>query len=70
MIKLKITWRYCLAFYCIIMLYVSLHELVHHFAGYLVCGAWGKKHSTIFPLLAKMIPFLLLQHTQVRFLLF
>jgi len=43
MIKLKITWRYCLAFYCIIMLYASLHELVHHFAGYLVCGDWGTK---------------------------
>ncbi len=48
MIKLKITWKYCLAFYCIIMLYVSLHELIHHFAGYLICGAWGKKTFNYF----------------------
>lgn len=48
MIKLKITWRYCIAFYCIIMLYVSLHELVHHFAGYLVCGEWGIKTFNYF----------------------
>jgi hypothetical protein len=40
---LKITWRYCVAFYCVIMLYASLHELVHHAVGYLVCGAWGLK---------------------------
>ena len=43
MVKLKITWKYCIAFYCIGMLYASLHELVHHFVGYLVCGDWGLK---------------------------
>lgn len=43
MIKLKLTWKYCLALYCITMLYASLHELVHHFVGYLVCGDWGYK---------------------------
>ncbi|GGI57992.1 hypothetical protein [Winogradskyella haliclonae] len=48
MIKLKITWRYCLAFYCIIMLYVSLHELIHHLAGYLICGDWGIKTFNYF----------------------
>ena len=48
MIRLKITWRYCLAFYCIIMLYSSLHELVHHFAGYLICGEWGIKTFNYF----------------------
>ena len=48
MIKLKITWKYCIAFYCIIMLYVSLHELVHHFSGYLICGDWGIKTFNYF----------------------
>jgi len=48
MIKLKITWRYCLAFYCIIMLYASLHELIHHFAGYFICGDWGYKTFNYF----------------------
>ena len=48
MIKLKITWRYIIAFYCVIMLYVSLHELVHHFVGYLVCGEWGIKTFNYF----------------------
>ena len=48
MIKLKITWKYCLSFYCIIMLYASLHELVHHFSGYLICGDWGLKTFNYF----------------------
>lgn len=48
MVTLKITWKYCLAFYCMVMLYSSLHELVHHFAGYLVCGAWGYKTFNYF----------------------
>jgi hypothetical protein len=48
MITIKITWKYCLAFYCLIMLYSSLHELVHHFVGYAVCGAWGYKTFNYF----------------------
>jgi hypothetical protein len=48
MIKLKITWKYCIAFYCIGMLYASLHELIHHFAGYVVCGEWGVKTFNYF----------------------
>lgn len=48
MIKLKITWRYCIAFYCLGMLYASLHELIHHFVGYLVCGSWGIKTFNYF----------------------
>ncbi|MDX1940586.1 MAG: hypothetical protein SFU99_08540 [Saprospiraceae bacterium] len=48
MITLKITWRYCLAFYCIIMLYASLHELVHHFSAYFICGDWGYKSFNYF----------------------
>ena len=48
MIRLKLTWRYCLAFYCVIMLYVSIHELVHHFSGFLICGEWGYKSFNYF----------------------
>lgn len=48
MIRLKITWKYCIAFYCIGMLYASLHELIHHFAGYAVCGEWGVKTFNYF----------------------
>ena len=47
-ITLRVTWKYCLAFYCIGMLYVSLHELAHHFAGYLICGEWGYKSFNYF----------------------
>ena len=48
MVRLRITLKYCLAFYCVIMVYASLHELVHHFAGYLVCGDWGYKSFNYF----------------------
>ncbi len=48
MVKLKLTLKYCIALYCITMLYASLHELVHHFAGYVVCGAWGYKSFNSF----------------------
>lgn len=48
MIHLKITLKYCLAFYCVIMLYTSLHELVHHFVGFLICGEWGYKSFNYF----------------------
>ncbi len=48
MVKLKITFKYCIALYCITMLYASLHELVHHFAGYLICGDWGYKSFNYF----------------------
>jgi len=47
-ITLRVTWKYCLAFYCIGMLYASLHELVHHFAGYAICGEWGTKTFNYF----------------------
>jgi len=48
MIKLKITWKYCLALYFLTMLYSSLHELVHHFTGYIICGSWGYKTFNYF----------------------
>lgn len=43
MIKLKINLKYCLAFYAVIMLHVSMHELVHHFVAAIICGEWGTK---------------------------
>lgn len=48
MVRLKITWKYILAFYCIIMLYASLHELIHHISGYMICGEWGTKTFNYF----------------------
>lgn len=48
MVKLEVTWRYCVALYCITMLYASLHELLHHFAAYLICGDWGYKSFNYF----------------------
>ena len=30
------------------MVYASLHELVHHFVGYLICGDWGYKSFNYF----------------------
>ena len=48
MVALKINWKYCLAFYCLTMLYSSLHELTHHFVGYVVCGEWGYKTFNYF----------------------
>jgi len=56
MIKLKITWKYCIAFYCIGMLYASLHELIHHFAGYIVCGEWGTKTFNNFETACDKLP--------------
>ncbi len=56
MVKLKITLKYCIALYCITMLYASLHELVHHFAGYLVCGEWGFKSFNSFETACEHLP--------------
>lgn len=30
------------------MLWASLHELAHHFAGFVACGAWGYKSFNYF----------------------
>jgi hypothetical protein len=48
MLTIRITPKYCLAFYFLIMLYSSLHELVHHFVGYIICGEWGYKTFNYF----------------------
>ncbi|WP_431163805.1 hypothetical protein [Flagellimonas beolgyonensis] len=47
-IKLKINLKYCIAFYLLIMLYASLHELIHHFSAYFICGDWGYKSFNYF----------------------
>ena len=56
MVNLKITWRYCIALYCLTMLYASLHELVHHFAGFVVCGDWGYKTFNSFSTACEHLP--------------
>lgn len=56
MVTLKLTRKYCLALYCITMLYASLHELVHHFAGYVVCGSWGTKTFNSFSTTCEHLP--------------
>jgi len=37
MVTLRHTWKYLLAFYCLIMLWASLHEMIHHFSGWILC---------------------------------
>ncbi len=48
MVRIKITLKYCIAFYCICRLYASIHELVHHFTAYFICGDWGYKSFNYF----------------------
>jgi hypothetical protein len=47
-VELRITVRYLFALYLVVMLWASLHELIHHVAGYIVCGAWGYKTFNYF----------------------
>ena len=56
MVNLKLNWRYYLALYCLTMLYASLHELVHHFAGYVICGDWGYKTFNSFTTACEHLP--------------
>lgn len=48
MLYLKINLKYCIAFYLLVMLYASLHELIHHFSAYFICGDWGYKSFNYF----------------------
>jgi hypothetical protein len=48
MVQLRITPLYCVAFYFLIMLHGSMHELVHHFTAFAVCGEWGTKSFNSF----------------------
>ncbi|WP_373064796.1 hypothetical protein [Gemmatimonas sp.] len=48
--KIPITWRYLLAFYCLSALMGVSHEMVHHAAGFAICGEWGYKTFNFFAL--------------------
>lgn len=48
--KIPMTWRYLLAFYCLGALMGMSHELAHHAAGFAVCGEWGFKTFNFFEL--------------------
>lgn len=48
--KIPLTWRYLLAFYCLGALMGMSHELAHHAAGFAVCGDWGYKTFNNFEL--------------------
>jgi hypothetical protein len=48
MVRLRITPLYTLAFYFLIMLHASMHELAHHFAAFAICGEWGTKSFNLF----------------------
>ena len=60
MVKLRITPLYLVAFYFLIMLHGSMHELVHHFTGFLICGEWGTKSFNSFHLACNTRPWALL----------
>jgi hypothetical protein len=48
--RIPLTWRYLLAFYCLGALMGMSHELAHHVAGFAVCGEWGFKTFNRFDL--------------------
>ena len=48
--KIPLTWRYLLAFYCLGALMGMSHELAHHAAGFAICGHWGYKTFNFFEL--------------------
>ena len=50
LVHLRVTLLYCVAFYFLIMLHASMHELVHHFTGAAICGEWGTKSFNLFRL--------------------
>jgi len=48
--RIPLTWRYLLAFYCLGALMGMSHELAHHAAGFAICGEWGYKTFNSFVL--------------------
>ena len=48
--RVKLTPRYLLAFVCLAAVLGIGHELAHHVAGRLICGAWGYKTFNSFVL--------------------
>jgi hypothetical protein len=51
-VKVPLSWRYLLAFFCLGTLLGIGHEFAHHFAGFLICGEWGYKTFNSFELAA------------------
>lgn len=50
LVKIPLTWRYLLAFFCLGALMGMSHELAHHAAGFAICGDWGYKTFNSFQL--------------------
>jgi hypothetical protein len=49
-VTIRFTPKYLTAFFCLAALLGIGHELAHHVAGYLICGAWGYKTFNFFEL--------------------
>jgi hypothetical protein len=48
----QLTPQYLLAYFCLATILGISHELAHHVAGFLLCGAWGYKTFNSFNLVA------------------
>lgn len=48
--KIKLTWKYLLAFLLLTMLCGLSHEMVHHLTAAAICGCWGYKTFNSFVL--------------------
>lgn len=48
--KIKLTWKYIIAFLFLTILCGTSHEFVHHFTGALICGCFGYKTFNSFVL--------------------
>lgn len=48
--RIELTRHYLLAFVCLAAILGIGHELAHHVAGFLICGAWGYKTFNSFDL--------------------
>ncbi len=50
--RVQLTPKYLLAFFCLAAILGIGHELAHHVTGFLICGAWGYKSFNSFTLAA------------------
>ncbi len=50
--RVQLTPKYLLAFFCLAGMLGIGHELAHHIAGFLICGDWGYKTFNSFTLVA------------------
>ena len=48
--RIQLTAKYLLAFFCLAAILGIGHELAHHVVGFLICGAWGYKTFNSFVL--------------------